>query len=383
VFDLQSAQICMQDQVLALPSSGSISEDTSTRLGITDASSAQALDVVVAQIDEMIYKQFTLTNKSFVFVTAGEWGLKWCLRADATKKEVALAPYYSAYFDLQTSFQTAIPGYRPSGPPVPSMGKHLGYRADYDTMGGIQKCEFMCKIVSHLLNVGYVFTTPEQIPADFDATRKPSALSYDASDVVRLRGLPWQATEKDIKDWMHAFAITKVHLVTNWSGRATGEAFVELISGQGPQAVEMMHRGAMGHRYVEVFSSNQEEFDAMLAKSRGEDVGGESNIGSSSYSGILKARGLPFNTSTQEICAFFNTTPIGPDNVHIVTAMDGRATGEAFIEFSSESEARQAMMDRNKERLGHRYVELFASSRGEMNNVIAAKSGAGRDPPAL
>jgi RNA recognition motif-containing protein len=79
---------------------------------------------------------------------------------------------------------------------------------------------------------------------------------------------------------------------------------------------------------------------------------------------VLKMRGLPFSAAEEDIRAFF--APAGarlhePGGVHIVTRVDGRPTGEAFVAFDSEEEMGKAMT-RKRERIGERYIELFHAS---------------------
>ena len=56
--------------------------------------------------------------------------------------------------------------------------------------------------------------------------------------------------------------------------------------------------------------------------------------------------------------------PLSHDAIHIVTSLDGRPSGVAFVEFASAEEAKAAMI-RDRQSMGTRYVELFPSSREE------------------
>ena len=44
---------------------------------------------------------------------------------------------------------------------------------------------------------------------------------------------------------------------------------------------------------------------------------------------------------------------------------DGRATGEAYVEFTSPDESYKAMMDMHRKIMGNRYIELFVSFKEE------------------
>ena len=96
------------------------------------------------------------------------------------------------------------------------------------------------------------------------------------------------------------------------------------------------------------------------------------------HTGVLKLRGLPFSATKDDIIGFFGgageleLTPLVHDSIHIVSSLDGRPSGVAFAEFQSPEEAKIAMA-RDRQSMGTRYVELFASSREEATR--AATSG--------
>ncbi|EZG57170.1 putative RNA recognition motif protein, partial [Gregarina niphandrodes] len=47
--------------------------------------------------------------------------------------------------------------------------------------------------------------------------------------------------------------------------------------------------------------------------------------------------------------------------------VDGRPSGEAYVEFKTAAEASRALRTRQKARMERRYIELFASSKEEMD----------------
>ena len=111
----------------------------------------------------------------------------------------------------------------------------------------------------------------------------------------------------------------------------------------------------------------------------GVGVGGRgSGAAAAEHTGVLKLRGLPFSATKDDIVGFFSgageleLTPLVHDSIHIVTSLDGRPSGVAFVEFQSPEEAKIAMT-RDRQSMGTRYVELFASSREEATR--AATSG--------
>jgi len=69
-------------------------------------------------------------------------------------------------------------------------------------------------------------------------------------------------------------------------------------------------------------------------------------------------RGLPYSTTEQEITAFFTGLKIASGGISIGRDANGRASGEAHVEFASDQDSQSAML-LNRQRIGSRYIELF------------------------
>ena len=87
--------------------------------------------------------------------------------------------------------------------------------------------------------------------------------------IVKIRGLPYTATKGDVIMFFRGYGMLTddcVHFVMGADGRPTGEGFV--IFG-GPQAdvsgALSRDRHVLGNRYVELFTSTQEEMQNKLA----------------------------------------------------------------------------------------------------------------------
>jgi RNA recognition motif-containing protein len=70
-------------------------------------------------------------------------------------------------------------------------------------------------------------------------------------------------------------------------------------------------------------------------------------------------RGLPFRISNHDILDFFRGFDILPQSVQIGMTSDGRSSGEAWVSFGSSEEAQRAIIEKNRQHLGSRYVEIF------------------------
>nr|BAG57470.1 unnamed protein product [Homo sapiens] len=135
--------------------------------------------------------------------------------------------------------------------------------------------------------------------------------------VVKVRGLPWSCSADEVMRFFSDCKIQNgtsgIRFIYTREGRPSGEAFVELESEEEVKLALKKDRETMGHRYVEVFKSNSVEMDWM-------------------------------------------TLPVD---------FQGRSTGEAFVQFASQEIAEKALK-KHKERIGHRYIEIFKSSRAEV-----------------
>lgn len=58
----------------------------------------------------------------------------------------------------------------------------------------------------------------------------------------------------------------------------------------------------------------------------------------------------------------------GQDGILFVKKPDGRATGDAFVLFAVEADAKKAL-SRHRESIGNRYIELFRSTTAEVQQV--------------
>lgn len=86
---------------------------------------------------------------------------------------------------------------------------------------------------------------------------------------------------------------------------------------------------------------------------------------------VVRMRGLPFTTTAAQVVAFFDGVEVvrGDEGVVFTRLTDGRPTGEAYVEFPTK-EAQDEAMQRHKEKLGARYIELFVSSKGDMLQAV-------------
>ena len=94
---------------------------------------------------------------------------------------------------------------------------------------------------------------------------------------------------------------------------------------------------------------------------------------------IIRLQNLPWDASTLNVRQFFHNLSIPDGGVHII----GGDKGDAFIAFSTDEDARQAMR-RDGDYIGNTQIKLLLSSKSEMQSVIAMAKEAAQihqEPP--
>lgn len=92
-------------------------------------------------------------------------------------------------------------------------------------------------------------------------------MSEEDTKIIKLRGLPWNSTAKDILDFLKDCEVAdgekSVHLaISHRDGRPNGEAYVEMASLVDVDKAFEYNKNVLGHRYIEsksgsCFSSNK------------------------------------------------------------------------------------------------------------------------------
>jgi len=206
-------------------------------------------------------------------------------------------------------------------------------------------------------------------------------MAQPTSSFVRLRGLPFVATDQEVAGWFAnapggPIQVNRVLFAYNTTGRKSGEAYVDLPELMAERAVQVLNHRNMGTRYVEVFLSSEWEMSQAnvtppVAGANGapwqmSDAGGVQASG-----GVVRLRGLPFNATPDLIVQFFQgyDIPKGVLGVHLILGPNGRPNGEAFVEFATE-EVADAALSRDRATLGTRYVEVFRASPEQMGQAL-------------
>ncbi|XP_023033724.1 RNA-binding protein fusilli isoform X3 [Drosophila willistoni] len=254
-------------------------------------------------------------------------------------------------------------------------------------------------------------------------------LSKGAQVIIRMRGLPYDCTAKQVLDFFTTGdspcsvldGTEGVLFVKKPDGRATGDAFVLFaLEADAPKALGR-HRESIGQRYIELFRSTTAEVQQVLNRSMDPktyeannshsqppliaqlpqmqlpllpQVGaiaiaghGHANplcpipppqhlITSGTIKNCIRLRGLPYEAMVEHILHFLDdfAKHIIYQGVHMVINAQGQPSGEAFIQMDSEDSARLCAQRKHNQFMvfgkKFRYIEVFQCSGDDMNMVL-------------
>lgn len=242
-------------------------------------------------------------------------------------------------------------------------------------------------------------------------------LSRGAAVIVRMRGLPYDCTAKQVLDFFASGensctvldGTEGVLFVKKSDGRATGDAFVLFANETDAPKALSKHRECIGSRYIELFRSTTAEVQQVLNRTQDTKVYEQPApiipqmhpvpllpqhiITSGTRKDCIRLRGLPYEAQVEHILDFLGdyAKNIVFQGVHMVYNAQGQPSGEAFIQMDSEQSAFVTAQQKHHRYMifgkKQRYIEVFQCSGEDMNLVLTGGIPASVSPakaaPAL
>uniref|UniRef100_A0A4W5JZ22 Epithelial splicing regulatory protein 2 n=1 Tax=Hucho hucho TaxID=62062 RepID=A0A4W5JZ22_9TELE len=330
IVDLHEKKVGKLQRRLVKPDTLELTDQSKeeTGLSVDDLYKAEPLDKVLQQFQQSVSAELkALGRSSYTLCVDGPLIIRQALHPEASKKNLVLPECFYSFVDVRKEFHTCCP--------------NAGQVQDLTLPSMLESLSLVSK------------TEP-----------------VDSETVIRARGLPWQSSDQDIARFFKGLNIAKggVALCLNAQGRRNGEALVRFINQEHRDLALERHKHHMGSRYIEVYKATGEEFLKI--------AGGTSNevaqFLSKENQVIIRMRGLPFTASPQDVLNFLGAdSPVtdASDGLLFVKYPDGRPTGDAFVLFSCEEYALNALK-KHKQILGKRYIELFRSTAAEVQQVL-------------
>jgi len=185
--------------------------------------------------------------------------------------------------------------------------------------------------------------------------------------VLRLRGIPFKATQKQIREFFDGIKLTRVQILTKPDGRPSGDGLVEFENEQDMKEAMLKDKENMGERYIDVIKTTGEEMDRALGIFDPEKIMNLKNK-------VLRMKGLPWSATEEDVLNFFKEGNVQPAKVHIISDVaTGRATGNAYAEFESKAEITDALK-LNRKVIGERYIELYEAYMRDLKAALGLPS---------
>ncbi|XP_062711513.1 RNA-binding protein fusilli-like [Aedes albopictus] len=357
-------------------------------------SNGRPLEEVLEQFDSYTRSlQIDPCGGNFRLVVDGQLPLRQCLHPEAGAKDIQLPAYYWRFSDLRKEYVRFKAGdlsralvpvsdvtklhTMPRLPTVPASVAEVMQDLDLPTYQDnefyVKEARDMVTIIQHMISLGHKFEANEVVNLSLEPGICSIDDEIDGTCIVRARGLPWQSSDQDIARFFRGLNVAKggVALCLSPQGRRNGEALVRFVSQEHRDMALKRHKHHIGNRYIEVYRASGEDFLAV--------AGGASNEAQAFLSKgaqvIIRMRGLPYDCTAKQVLEFFAngdsscTVLDGADGILFVKKPDGRATGDAFVLFSQETDAPKAL-SKHRESIGQRYIELFRSTTAEVQQVL-------------
>lgn len=229
----------------------------------------------------------------------------------------------------------------------------------------------VCQLQSAVRTSQYRFCTKAGEPCEDEYYPPLSAYQPDPEPerkevyIMQVKGLLWSCTAQDLLQFFSECRIHEkgIHFTVDGLGRQTGQAFIELEHEQDVSKALEKHRQYLGPRYVEVYEISNSDAEAILKKA----------VHAPAENGVVRIRGLPFSSTEADIVQFFSDLDIVENGITIVTDRKGRNSGEAFVQFSSQEAAVKALQ-RDRDVIGNRYIEVFPSRSDQIYSSWGKKA---------
>lgn len=210
-----------------------------------------------------------------------------------------------------------------------------------------------------------------------------------------LRGMPFSATEKDVRKFFVGLTVDEVVLFQNNRGQNNGNGLVTFAVKEGAINGLKRHKEYIGTRFVEVYTLKEwqrvfgelpegvavsgmserqqrspqrsQESSKYRGRSRSPLVCAPSSSSNSDYCVLLE--NLSHTTEKRDVMRFFSRARLESDQILYLLDDDGARTRSAFVLFKSLQDYRDAL-DRDNKVIGSRNISVRPISRERMITLL-------------
>ncbi|KAI9202022.1 uncharacterized protein BJ171DRAFT_516334 [Polychytrium aggregatum] len=245
VVQISPRLILHQQQVIVKPEHTSLGTFAASRSGLTQTQldEAEPLKEALQTVNEFVQTHFISQDKTFCFVTHGDWDLRYQIVREAKEKSIELAPYFSVYFDLvnEVNIWSTVceGGARLSAAKTSLTGLCSVVDIQPESRGQSSPEEAMtiARIIDAVLGHANEWIASLPVPPSTDVVlpfEKPTNLAREMADfhgsqsrVLHLGGLPFRATASEVGSWIGTVGVHAADLwmVKDAEGRPDGTGF--------------------------------------------------------------------------------------------------------------------------------------------------------------
>mmetsp|Transcript_17004 Transcript_17004/g.49254 ORF Transcript_17004/g.49254 Transcript_17004/m.49254 type:complete len:269 (+) Transcript_17004:1-807(+) len=250
-------------------------------------------------------------------------------------------------------------GMRPYMPPAPQQyyghpghpGAHVPPQPPHGVHGG-----YMAPQPGHYPPPGAPMYPQPYAPYGQHPGMPPQQVAPAGPVVVRMRGLPFSATDMDVANFFAPLRPIPgtIILGRNASGQPSGEAHVTFATDADARLALTRNRQMMGNRYIELFQMPPGARPGPPMPYGNGAAPGMGHPPMVANSPVLKLRGMPYTATVEDVVAFFMGYGVTAAQVQL-----GPQPGHAIVRFNSPPEAQRALAEKNHAHMGARYIELF------------------------
>ncbi|KFO74062.1 RNA-binding protein 12B, partial [Cuculus canorus] len=214
-----------------------------------------------------------------------------------------------------------------------------------------------------------------------------------------LRGIPYSATEDEVRAFLCGIHVDGVILIKHRNGLNNGNCLVKFATPGDALEGLKRHRQYMGQRFIEISPSTEErwieyggrvdmpnEMDHFFCEDHSPRSSGYMHLRKHSHSRsprrqrtrsrsppsqeyYIHLRNLSINVEKRDLRAFFSDLDIGSKQIKLLTDKHQRRTRDAFVMLRSERDY-QAALECHRNFLLNRPVYIFPISRKSMLKII-------------
>lgn len=212
---------------------------------------------------------------------------------------------------------------------------------------------------------------------------------------VTITGASRETTAEDVKKFLGDCSVKEVKFGPNDKGWIDSQIYVQLETEEDFEKACLKDNQQLRWQKVGVMIISKENYDKIMGGDKEEQeprpqvrfyrlffkvlLKQEKTDPSEAASYFVRLRGLPFSAMASDILSFLKGVSVKNDEkgIHFSFGIDGRVSGEAYVEVCGEDDVERALCH-NREHLGGRYIEIFRASLSQFEwDCRRSSSGAG------